>query len=158
MEEIKINAILNHIKSLKELKKLNILKNKKDFNSQLGEWIISILYNGEIAKNGKQKDWDLLIDNKKAQVKCHSKAITSLRKDTDFKYTEIAEIDIFFIIIFDEYYNLETIYKIPFKEALKLKTKTKYPVIRWNDIDEKYSVDLKKEFLQKKILMNFLKD
>lgn len=149
-------AILDYLNALEKLKDLNIINNKRDFTSQLGEWLIAELYNGKIASNGKQKDWDLQINDQFIQVKSHSKSLTTKRKETDFKYSDDAQIDFFIIIIFNEKYKLENIYKIPWKEACRIKSKTKNPVIRWKDVHDNYRIDFEKEFPNNKLLSTFL--
>jgi hypothetical protein len=137
-------AIENFFTALNKLKELKIINNKKDFTCQLGEYIISKMYDATIAISAKQKDWDMKFTNcDRIQVKSHSKAETTKRRNTDFKYHEDSEIDI--LIIF----------KIPFPEALKLKTKSKYPVIRWSEIPEEYEVKFIKEFRNNEFLKYF---
>jgi hypothetical protein len=127
------------------LKELGVIKNQKDFTSQLGEWLISEIFNGELAKSGKQRDWDMEIDKKKYQIKTHAKSSTTNRRDTDFKYTLNADIDFFMIVVFNETYKLEKIYKVPFKEAYDLVNRKNIDkVIKWNDLESKYSIDIAK--------------
>jgi hypothetical protein len=156
MDEIIKMAILDYLNALKKLKTLKIINNKRDFTSQLGEWLIAELYSGKIASNGKQKDWDLQINDKFIQVKSHSKATTTKRRETDFVYNDNAKVDFFIIIIFDENYKLENIYKIPWQEACRIKSKTKNPVIRWKDVHNDYRIDFEKEFPNNKLLSTFL--
>lgn len=152
---VKKEAILQYLNALKKLKDLKIIKNQKDFTSQLGEWLIAELYNGEIAINGKQKDWDIKKDGKHYQVKSHAKSKTTTRSDTDFKYNENAEIDFFIIVIFSDVYELIAIYEIPFNDAFKLKTvKNKYPVIRWKDAKH-HLIDYKSKFTNNPLLNIF---
>jgi hypothetical protein len=153
METVKkSNAILQYLEALKNLKDLNIIKNQKDFTSQLGEWLIAELYNGEIAINGKQAYWDIKKDGKHYQVKSHAKSKTTNRSNTDFRYDENAEIDFFIIVIFSDVYKLTAIYEIPFCEALKLKTiENKDPVIRWKDAKD-YIIDYKSKFSNNRVL------
>lgn len=151
----KRNAILQYLEALKNLKDLKIIKNQKDFTSQLGEWLIAELLNGEISKNGKQQYWDIKVDDKKYQIKTHAKSITTNRKDTDIKYEENAEIDFLVIVVFSENYKLIDIYKAPWVEAFRLISKTKNPVIKWSDLNE-YKINLKDEFKNNPLLNTFL--
>ena len=151
-------ALQNYFTSLKSLKDLNILINQKDFTSQLGEWIIAELYGAKLATNGKQKDWDMKINNELIQVKSHAKATTTKREDTDFKYKENAEINTFVIVVFNDSYKLKNIYKLPWNEAFRLKTiSEKNPVIRWKDIEDIYKLNLEKIAMEKPFLKIFLK-
>ena len=150
-------AFADYFKALKKLRDLKILKNKRDFTSQLGEWIVSEMYGADFSSNGKQKDWDLKFGEKRIQVKTHSKANTSKRSNTDFKYRDDAVIDIFVIVIFDEDYKLKNIYEIPWRIAQELKSQnTRDIVIRWSEIPENYRVDLSERFSKNQLLLSFI--
>ena len=156
-ENEKINAIENFLTALKRLIDLKIINSRKDFTSQLGEWLIAEMYGATIAESGKQKDWDMKLGEKKIQVKAHSKALTTKRKNTDFKYSEDASIDIFIIVVFTDNYKIKTIYEIPWSVALKLKTQhTKDPVITWSQIPAEHIVDLNKKIGNNNLLRSFL--
>ena len=115
------------------------------------------MYNAELAENGKQKDWDMKFGQTKIQVKTHSKAKTTTRANTDFKYDENALIDIFIIVVLNDEYKIKTIYEIPWKVAISLKTiHTKDPVITWSQIPKKYIVDLNKKIGDNDLLKSFL--
>ena len=139
-DELEISmSIHQFLESFQKLKTIGVLKNQKEFTSQLGEWIASIIYKGELSTNGKQKHWDLKVGNKYYQIKTQAKSFTTKRRDTDFTYPENALIDFVIIIVFDEFYKLEKIYKVPFIEAYKLVDRSnKYFVLRWKDLEEDY--------------------
>ena len=150
-------AFIDYLRALKRLKELGIINNKKDFTSQLGEWLVSELYQGKLAVSGKQKDWDLQIGEKNIQVKTHSKSKTTSRSNTDFKYSDDADIDILIIIVFDEEYKLKNIFEIPWETAKILKSKnTKDVVIRWKEIPESCRIDLNQKFPNNDLLKSFL--
>ncbi|RKS02841.1 hypothetical protein [Flavobacterium sp. 102] len=150
-------AFEDYFLAVKKLRDLNIIVNKKDFTSQLGEWLISEMYGATIATNGKQKDWDMKFEEKHIQVKSHSKAKTTTRSNTDFKYADNACIDLFVIVIFDEDYKLKNIYEIPWNIALELKTKnTKDPVIKWNEIPENCKINFREKLKNNELLSSFL--
>lgn len=72
--EPKIEAIHNYFNALEALYENGILLNKKDFTGQLGEWFVETIYDGERAKSGNEKGWDIKVADKYIQVKTHSKA------------------------------------------------------------------------------------
>jgi len=156
-EREKKKAIENFLQCLQKLNELKIFNSQRDFTSQLGEWLIAEMYNAELAESGKQKDWDMKVGQTKIQVKTHSKAKTTKRANTDFKYDENANINIFIIVVFTDGYKLKTIYVLPWKVALKLKTThTKDPVITWSQIPNEYIVDLDKKLGHSDLLRSFL--
>lgn len=156
--EIKL-AFEKYFESLEELKKLGVIKSQKDFTSQLGEWISSLIYEGVFAESGKQPDWDLKVGNLKYQIKSAAKSITTNRKNCDFKYSENAEIDCVVIIVFDENYKIEKIYKAPFKDAYDLvDRKKKYPVLKWSSLDRDYSENLDQIYNKNEVLKIFKKN
>lgn len=65
-------AFQNYFKALNELKSLCVTKNKKDFTSQLGEWLVETLYDGKRSENGIEKYWDIECYLGKVQVKTHA--------------------------------------------------------------------------------------
>ncbi|HEV7347822.1 hypothetical protein [Telluribacter sp.] len=93
----------------------------------------------------------------KIQVKSHSKAKTTKRANTDFKYSEDASIDVFIIVIFTDNYKIKTIYEIPWETALKLKTQnTIDPVITWSKIPKECIVSLEYKIGDNKLLRSFI--
>ncbi len=157
LKKEKKQAIANFLSCLQQLVNLKILTSRRDFTSQLGEWLIAQMYDAQLAESGKQKDWDMIVGTEKIQVKAHSKAKTTTRRDTDFKYDENADIDIFIIVVFTDEYKIKSIYKLPWQVALNLKTQnTKAPVIKWSKIPSKYVVDINREFGDNDLLRSFL--
>ena len=157
LEKQKMEAIENFMLALQKLTELKILNSRKDFTSQLGEWLIAEMYKATLAESGKQKDWDMKLGEKKIQVKTHSKAKTSTRANTDFKYDDNAEIDTFIIVVFSDNYKIKNIYELPWEIAIKLKTKeTKDPVITWSKIPREFIVNLEEKMGDNKLLRSFL--
>jgi hypothetical protein len=157
LEKEKKQAIETFLLCLRKLNELKIFNSRRDFTSQLGEWLIAEMYDAELAESGKQKDWDMKIGSTKIQVKTHSKAKTTNRASTDFKYDENSDIDIFIIVVFTDEYKIKTIYELPWEAALVLKTKhTKDPVINWSQIPKQYIVDLNKKIGDNNLLRSFL--
>jgi hypothetical protein len=157
LEKEKKQALENFLLYLRKLNELKIFNSRRDFTSQLGEWLIAEMYNAQLAENGKQKDWDMKVGQTKIQVKTHSKAKTTKRANTDFKYDENAGIDIFIIVVFTDEYKIKTIYDLPWKVALGLKSKnTKNPVITWSKIPNEYRIDLNKKIGNNELLRSFL--
>lgn len=128
-------ALNYYLTALKLLKDLGVMTNKKDFTSQIGEWFVSELFDGDRATSGVQKDWDLKIGDKFIQVKTHSKAPSTSARWTAIKYDEKANIDELIIVIFSADYKLKEFYKAPWNEALKIiKRQKKRDVIYWADL------------------------
>lgn len=153
---LEVNRYLEmYLTSIENLKRLNVLSNRRDFTSQIGEWFISTLLNGKISENGIQKDWDIDINGLKIQVKSHSKSITTSARWSSLKYNSDAEIDYLAIIVFDESYKINELYFIKWSDAYNLIKKQKhYNVLNWNDIS-KFKVDLND--IENEIVKFFLK-
>ncbi|RYX98708.1 hypothetical protein EON78_04910 [bacterium] len=125
----------NYFGALKDLKDAGITSNKKDFTSQIGEWFVSELYGGVKATNSIQKDWDIMLGEKKIQVKTHAKSITNFNRKTPIKFNNEAKIDELIIIIFTEDYNLKEFYKVPWLDALPLIKRNKgADIIHWDHL------------------------
>ena len=141
-DEVSI-AFLNFKNSYNQLKKLGLLRNQKDITGQLGEWVASILFNAQISENGINKDWDLKDrDGIFYQVKSHAKSPKTTARWSPVDYTVDAKIDFLVIVIFDQNYRLNELYKVPFKEVLKKRT-DKF-VLNWSviiDFKEKNLVE-----------------
>ena len=62
-------ALQTYFQSLNRLKELGVTTNKKDFTSQIGEWLVEKVYCGKRAESGIQKYWDIESNLGKIQVK-----------------------------------------------------------------------------------------
>ena len=111
-------AFNNYFEALKSLKRLGVVPNSKDFTSQLGEWLVTTLFDGEKAISGIQKDWDINVNGKLFQVKTHAKATTTSARWTSIKYRPNAIIDELVIIVFSAEYKLKEYYSVPWPDAL----------------------------------------
>jgi hypothetical protein len=138
------NSFLNFKNSYNQLKKLGLLRNQKDLTGQFGEWVASKLYNAKISENGINKDWDLKDnDGIYYQVKSHAKSPTTTARWSQVDYAAEAKIDFVIIVIFDQNYKLNQLFKVPFKEVLKQRT-DKF-ILNWSRISafkEKKIVEL----------------
>ena len=121
------------IKAYNRLKENGILRNQKDITGQLGEWVASKVYDAKISENGINRDWDLEdAEGKHYQVKSHAKSETTSAKWTRVNYSPTAKIDFIIIVVFDQNYVLNYLYKVPFKIALCI-TKDKF-TLNWSQI------------------------
>lgn len=145
--EVALKAML---KAMADLRDLNVLTNQKDFTCQLGEWLVSMIYDGQRATNGIQKHWDIKIGDKYVQVKAHAKAETTTARWSAIKHDLEAQIDELIIVVFTQNYKLKGFYKIPWQVALtRIKKEKNRDVIYWNhqrDFEIKIS-DLPKQDL-----------
>ncbi len=130
-------ALFDYQNSWKMLNSIGVVKNKKDFTSQVGEWFVCQLYSGIPATNANQEDWDLMVDDQFVQVKAHSKAVTNNVRRTTIKYLNDVKIDLLVLIIFTEDYKLKELYKIPWKQAIGL-LRGSYPTrkLYWDDLNQ----------------------
>lgn len=133
----------SYIRNLEKLKSDGIIRNKKDFTSQVGEWFVAELYDGTFAERSIQKDWDIRIGKDYfIQVKAHAKAIGNPNRWTGIKYSSKANINELIIIIFTHDYKLKEFYRVPWIEAQTRITEDKSRrLIRWNRLKE-FKVDI----------------
>lgn len=135
-------AFKNLLKSIETLRELNVFTNKKDFTCQIGEWLVAILYDGERAKSGIQKHWDVEIKDKHIQVKSHAKAPTTTARWSSITYNTEADIDELVIVVFSHDYKLKEFYKIPWKVALpRIRQNKDRDVIYWNHLTD-YRIEI----------------
>lgn len=148
-------ALKNFLSSLSELKRLGVTTNKKDFTSQIGEWLVSELFDGKIADSAIQQYWDIKIADKNIQVKTHSKSETTTARWSAIKYDENAPIHELIVIVFTPDYKIKEFYKAPWSEVLKLIRRQKNrDVIYWDDKVE-YKIEI--ENLPKQELISLFK-
>jgi hypothetical protein len=130
-------ALNNYFQSLNKLKELGITTNKKDFTSQIGEWLVAEIFSGKRAVSGIQKYWDIEAQFGKIQVKTHSKSITTNARWSAIKYDIDANVDFVVIIVFSEDYILNEFFKIPWKDCLNLIRRNKdRDVLMWNHLKD----------------------
>lgn len=129
--------------ALNELKKLGVAPNSKDFTSQLGEWLVSEIFNGERATSGIQKYWDVKVGGKNYQVKTHAKAENNKNKWSYVDYDDDSDIDFIVIIVFSSDYKLIDFYKIIWNECIPLiRNRKDGKVINWRSLkDYKLNID-----------------
>lgn len=130
-------ALKAMLKALSDLRELNIITNKKDFTCQLGEWLVAMLFDGNRATSGIQKDWDVKIGEKHIQVKAHAKAETTTAKWSAVKYNQTAQIDELIIVVFTHDYKLKAFYKAPWNVAItRIRRNADRDVIHWNHLSD----------------------
>jgi hypothetical protein len=123
------------IKTYNKLKENGVLRNQKDITGQLGEWVASKIYEAKISNNGINKDWDLKdADGKLYQVKSHAKSSSTSAKWSKVDYSSDAKIDYIVIVVFDQNYVLNDIYRVPFTEAVNKRTYNL--ILNWSQISD----------------------
>ena len=133
-------AIKTYLNALAILRELRIAPNSKDFTSQIGEWLVEQMYDGERSLVGNEKFWDIKVGETKIQVKTHAKAQSTSARWSPIKYNPVANVDKLIIIVFSHDYKLKEFYSINWQEALPLiKREKNRDVIYWNHI-ENYQV------------------
>ena len=132
-----------HLKSYIEnwgnLKQVGIIRSKKDFTSQIGEWLVAEMFDGVIAEKHNQIDWDIRTsDGRQIQVKCHAKEKENNNRFTYIKKNPTERVDELIIVVFTEDYKLKEFYQAPWEEAQALIKITgvtkKKEEISWNDL------------------------
>lgn len=138
------DALIEYFDAYERLKKLGIIRNQKEFTSQLGEWLVEVLYQGKRARSGIQKDFDVETENDFIQVKTHAKANTTsarysrLKLDIDSLATRVV------IVVFSQEYKLMELYDMKKKDCLNLiRNEKQGSVLYWNDL-KAHSVKLNK--------------
>jgi len=143
--ELKYQTILEYISLLKKLREEGVLTNKKDFTSQIGEWLVETLYDGKRAISGNEKGWDVEVNGKYIQVKTHSKDEGNSNRWSRVENHANVHIDELVIIVFSHDYKLNEFFKVPWAEAvscIKMRgRKEPKSEINWSSI-KKYSVDI----------------
>lgn len=135
---IEIQKHLNDLlDSLGHLSRLGVLTTKHSLTSQLGEFLVANLFDGELALNSTQKHWDVKIgDDKFIQVKTHAKSNSNKNRWTELKYSEDAVITELIIVVFTEDYKLKEFYKVPWNEAFAISVNKSRRIISWNKLND----------------------
>jgi hypothetical protein len=136
-DEIK-QAVDEYKNALRRLHSLGVLKNQKDFTSQIGEWFVESLYEGKRAVSGKQQYWDIITEsNLKIQVKSHAKAATTKARFTSAKKLLHPGYDLLILVVFDSEYCIKELYKVPFSVVTqRCKQEKSDTVIYWDSLIE----------------------
>jgi hypothetical protein len=64
--------IRNLVNAMKALRDGGVATNKTDLTCQISEWLVKEIYGGILAPNSINKDWDILVGEKRIQVKASS--------------------------------------------------------------------------------------
>ena len=154
------DAISQYLEARRILMEKDVIFSQRLVASDLGEWLIAELFDGKIAQNKVQKDWDVCVGNGdnqiNIQVKTHAKATSNKARRTPVKYTQDANIQLFIILVFDDKLKLKRMYRAPWSVVFSKVSRTKNPYIRWADLEEEqYIVDI--ESLPKQEIVNLFK-
>jgi hypothetical protein len=136
-----VRDALNQIVSAKQiLRNLKVIRSER-FTGELGEWFVGEMYNALPAASTSQKGWDLMLGDRRIQVKTHAKGDGNNARWTELgKYTE-EDFDELIIVVFTKEFSLKELYKVPVKDAIS-HVKGKQRVIGWNDIS-RFKIKLK---------------
>jgi len=115
----KATAIRDYLYALQNLHDEKILINRHSFTSQIGEWLVATIYDGERAKSGIQAGWDVIANGKYIQVKTHAKAVSNNSNFTAISSTSKAHIDELIVLNFSPDYKLLEFYQLSWEEAQK---------------------------------------
>ncbi len=127
-------VLLQYIQVRDTLKSLGVARNRKSIESQAGEWLVAKLYNGTIAENPNNTDWDVLADGRRIQVKTHAKSAANNNRHTDLGYADDAGIDDLVIIVFTEDLKLKHFFNISWQEAVRIRNNNDR--IYWSALSE----------------------
>lgn len=118
--------------------------NKTDLTCQISEWLVKEIFNGKLVPTSINKDWDVIVGEKRIQVKAHAKADTNGNRKTQIKYNKDASIDELILVIFSQDYVLKEFYVVPWSEAISLTSPNKGgSIISWSRL-KAYEVDIDK--------------
>jgi len=143
-------AIKDYIRVKREFAELNIATTERSLISEVGEWFVEAIFDGKRADNKVQADWDVMVDNKKIQVKTHAKALSNKAARTTIKYAKDAQIDEVIIIVFSPSLKLRHFYIIPWELLYKkIKQVGGKSQVYWKDLSgfERPIKDLPKQEL-----------
>lgn len=149
-------ALFDFLAAWAKLKELGVLNSKKDFTSQIGEFIVAEIYNG-LPGGNIQKGWDVCLqDGRKVQVKTHAKAETNNNQWTAIPYEANAEIDLFIILVFTHDYKLKHFFETPWSSLWELTSKdATRRLVRWNRL-EAFDKMKQEEFKNNDLIKMFL--
>jgi hypothetical protein len=138
--------------SLNYLRSNNILKNNRDFTSQLGEWLVEQLFNGVRSQIGNQPGWDVKSDDGSLiQVKTHAKALSTSARWSMIQNVVISSVDYYIILVFTPSYELREFYQISREDCMNLILKSKNKkTLYWNNLSQYrlYRKDFSNSYLE----------
>jgi hypothetical protein len=123
------------ISAKNQLKELDVLRSER-ITGEFGEWFAEELTGAKRAKSTTQKGWDLLLNEKKYQVKTHAKGEKNNARWTDWKYSK-RDFDVLVVLIFSSSLSLREAYIIPFEDAYsRVNKNNKQVVLKWDNYPE----------------------
>lgn len=131
------DAIKKYLEAKKKLQECINAKTERQISSEIGEWFVMEVYDGQKAESKIQRDWDIITkDGKKIQVKTHAKHETNDNRWTKIQYGIDADIDELIIIIFSPSLSIDEFYRISWMEVQQYIRVVKNGVrcVYWNQL------------------------
>lgn len=106
-EYLKVRKSLDNLaKAKQELRDLHVIRSER-LVGEIGEWFFTALYGGERAKSSTQKDWDIVLDGKKIQIKTHAKGDKNNARWSVLKFNGNEFDELVIIVLSKEFYLKE---------------------------------------------------
>ncbi len=142
--QFQIRAAIDNLVCAKErLSALGVVRSER-LVSEIGEWFFTALYGGDRAGTSVQKGWDIMLNDKKIQVKTHAKGDKNTARWTDLNYYDENSFDELVIIVFTKTFQLKEFYRAPSKAVMgKAEKRSGKRQIKWDKLQD-YRIELSK--------------
>ena len=145
-----IEAINSLHESVEKLKSLDVIRSQK-WKDDYGEWLVTKLFDGHLAKSKTQKGWDVDIAGSKVQVK------TSFIPKTGSEYTRCSlekDFDELIIVGLTDNMRIGKIFELSKENLIPLIRNGRESRVNWSDL-EPYAVDLSSCILRGRAVYTF---
>jgi hypothetical protein len=147
-------AIDGIIAGKQALRDLGVIRSERMIG-EIGEWFVELLLGGSRAESTPQSGYDIVLGQKRIQVKTHAKGDNNNARWTAYHYPRGA-FDELIIVVFTKELFLKEFYRLPKTAAYEDVDRTKKQhVVKWDHLKQ-YQVAL--EDLPNQPLVNAFKD
>ena len=125
-------ALDEFVRAKQKLRELDAIRSER-VTGEIGEWFAEKLTGARRAETTSQTGWDLLLGDKRIQVKCHAKGDQNNARWTQWTYKDKL-FDELIILVFNKELYLNEAYRMTYEQAhVRVKWDQKQVVLRWDD-------------------------
>lgn len=128
-----VQALAEIQNGMEKLRRLRVIRSQKVVGD-LGEWVVAQVFDGELATSKGNRNWDILAEGERIQVKAHAKAPDNSTRWTGFPKAPRGY-DAMVVVVFSPAFRVLELYKVPAEDVGRLlRTSGNKLRLHWDDL------------------------